>query len=150
MATGNFSTWFNLKASEIFCSTETVCNLRQIVITFKQEDDVPLVKAWERFRGIAFGMEHGLRDWMLMHIFYRGLSENSRIFLDNECEGSFMNTTAANTHILLDGLLLEVKIKESLDNLLQRGLHLATTALPRTRRRRMTAKSCCGPLRTHA
>ena len=26
-----------------------------------------------------------------------------------------MNTTAANTHILLDGLLLEVKIKESLE-----------------------------------
>ena len=56
-----------------------------------------------------------LRDWMLMHIFYRGLSETSRAFLDNECEGSFMNTTAANTHILLDGLLLEVKIKESLE-----------------------------------
>ena len=59
-------------------------------------------------------MEHGLRDCMLMHIFYRGLSENSRVFLDNECEGSSINTTAANTHILLDGLLLEVKIKESL------------------------------------
>ena len=28
---------------------------------------------------------------------------------------SFINTTAANTHILLDGLLLEVKIKESLE-----------------------------------
>ena len=89
--------------------------LRQIVITFKQEDDEPLVKAWERFRGIAFGMEHVLRDWMLMHLFYRGLFENSRVFLDNECEGSFMNTTSANTHILLDGLLLEVKIKESLE-----------------------------------
>ena len=100
---GNFSTWFNLKASfiERFCSTETVCNLRQIVITFKQEEDEPLVKTWERFRGIAFGMEHGLRDWMLMHVFYRGLSETSRVFLDNECGGSFMNTTAANTHIVI-------------------------------------------------
>ena len=28
---------------------------------------------------------------------------------------SFINTTAANNHILLDGLLLEVKIKESLE-----------------------------------
>ena len=74
-----------------------------------------MVKTWERFRGIAFGMEHGLRDWMLMHIFYRGLSETSRVFLDNECGGSFINTTAANAHNLLDGLLLEVKIKESLE-----------------------------------
>ena len=114
---GNFSTWFNLKAAfiERFCSTEKVCNLRQIIITFKQEEDEPLVKTWERFRGIAFGMEHGLRDWMLMHVFYRGLSETSRVFLDNECEGSFMNTAATDTHNLLDGLLLEVRIKESLE-----------------------------------
>ena len=49
------------------------------------------MKTWERFRGIAFGMEHGLRDWMLMHTFYMGLSETARVFLDKECEGSFMN-----------------------------------------------------------
>ena len=49
-------------------------------------------------------MAHGLRDWMLMHIFYRGLSETSKLFLDKECEGSFMNMSASNTYYLLDGL----------------------------------------------
>ena len=109
---GNFSTWFNLKAAffERFCSIEKICNLRQVLITFKQEEDEPLVKTWERFRGIAFGMEHGLRDWMLMHVFYRGLTEASRVFLDNQCEDSFMHTAANDTHYLLDGLLLEVRI----------------------------------------
>ena len=104
---GNFSIWFNLKAAfvERFCSTEMICNFKQIVITFKQEEDEPLVDAWERFRSIAFGLEHGLIDWMLMHIFYMGLSETSRVFLDKECDGSFMNTDASNTHYLLDGLL---------------------------------------------
>ena len=94
---GNFSTWFNLKAAfiERFCSIEKIYNLRQAVITFKHEEDEPLVKTWERFRGTAFGMEHGLRDWMLMHIFYRGLSETSKVFLDNECDDSFMNTAAS-------------------------------------------------------
>jgi hypothetical protein len=43
-----------------------------MVTAFKQEEDEPLVKAWERFRGIAFGMEHGLRDWMLVHVFIKG------------------------------------------------------------------------------
>ena len=90
--------------------SEKICNLRQVLITFKQEEDEPLVKTWERFRGIAFGMEHGLRDWMLMHVFYRGLSETSKVFLDNECEDSFMNAAASSAHYLLDGLLLEVKI----------------------------------------
>lgn len=43
---GNLNTWFNLKAAfvERFCSTEMICNFRQIVITFKQEEDEPLVK----------------------------------------------------------------------------------------------------------
>jgi hypothetical protein len=84
-----------------------------MVITLKQEEEEPLVKACERFRGIDFGIEHGLRDWMLMHAFCKGLSDTSRTFLDNECEGAFMNTIAANALILLDGLLLEVKIKRA-------------------------------------
>ena len=42
--------------------------LHKYFFAFKQEEEEPLVKTWERFRGIAFGMEHGLRDWMLMHI----------------------------------------------------------------------------------
>ena len=114
---GNFSIWFNLKAAfiERFCPIEMICNIKHMVIKFKQEEDEPLVKTWERFRSIGFGMAHGLRDWMLMHIFYRGLSETSRVFLDKECEGSFMNMSASNTYYLLDGLLLEAKIKESLD-----------------------------------
>jgi hypothetical protein len=35
-------------------------------------------------------MEHGLRDWMLVLAFYKGLSDTSRTFLDNECEGAFI------------------------------------------------------------
>ena len=37
-----------------------------MIIKFKQEEDEPLVKTWERFRSIGFGMAHGLRDWMLI------------------------------------------------------------------------------------
>jgi hypothetical protein len=96
-------------------SIETICNLRQMVIAFKQEEEEPLVKAWERFRGIAFGMEHGLRDWMLVHVFYKGLSDTSRTFLDDECESAFMNTNATNSLLLLDSLLVEVKIKKSFE-----------------------------------
>ena len=45
-------------------------------------------------------MAHGLRDWMLMHIFYIGLSETSRVFLDKECEGSFMNMFASIIYLM--------------------------------------------------
>jgi hypothetical protein len=47
-----------------------------MVIAFKQDDEEPLVKAWEGFRGIPFGMEHGLRDLMLVHVFYKRLSRH--------------------------------------------------------------------------
>ena len=36
-------------------------------------------------------------------------------YLDKESGGSFMNITANNAYILLDGILLEVKVKESLE-----------------------------------
>jgi hypothetical protein len=52
---------------------------------------------------------------MLAPAFYKGLSDTSRTFLDNECEGAFMNTITANALTLLDGLLVEVKIKKSLE-----------------------------------
>jgi hypothetical protein len=52
---------------------------------------------------------------MLVHAFYKGLSDTSRTFLDNECEGAFMNTNTTNALLLLDGLLVEVKIKKSLE-----------------------------------
>ena len=40
MAPGNFSIWFNLKAAfiEIFCPIEMICNIKQMVIKFKQEE----------------------------------------------------------------------------------------------------------------
>jgi hypothetical protein len=60
-------------------------------------------------------MEHGLRDWMIVNVFYKGLSDTSRTFLDDECKGAFMNTNTTNALFLLDGLLVEVKIKKSLE-----------------------------------
>jgi hypothetical protein len=50
-----------------------------------------------------------------MHIFYRGLAITYRTYLDNECGGAFMNITASNAYVLLDVLLLEIKITESLE-----------------------------------
>ena len=72
-----------------------------------------MIQAWENFRNIAYGIGHGLRCWMLMHMFYRGISENARTFLDNECGGYFSNMSDSDTHVLLESLLLVVKIKES-------------------------------------
>jgi hypothetical protein len=74
-----------------------------------------LVKAWERFRGPVYGTKHGLRDWMLMFIFYNGMNNTSKKYLDKECGGALMNLPAQHAYVLLDGLLLEVKIMKILE-----------------------------------
>jgi hypothetical protein len=105
--------WFNLKATfvERFGSSEIVSHLIKIIISFKQTKNELVVKVWERFRGLAYGTKHGSRDWMLMIIFYNGLSNTSKKYLDIECGGTLRNLPAQYAYILLDGLLSEVKIK---------------------------------------
>ena len=65
---GNFSSWFNVKAAfvERFGNSKVLTHLRETLIMFRQEKDEPLIRAWERYRGIAYATEHGLRDWMLI------------------------------------------------------------------------------------
>ena len=48
-----------------------------------------------------------------MFIFYNGLTNTSKDFLNKECGGAFMNVPACHAYVLLDGLLSEVKIMKS-------------------------------------
>ena len=107
----NFSCWFNLKAAFVarFGQPERLSKLKETIFSFKQTKGELLILAWERFRRIAYGTEHGLRDWMLMHTFYSGLTNSSKAYLDIELECTFMNLTARSSYILSDGLLLEAK-----------------------------------------
>jgi hypothetical protein len=47
---------------------------RELIFAFKQRSTEILIHAWERFRGLSYELEHSLRDWMLMHSFYFGLT----------------------------------------------------------------------------
>jgi hypothetical protein len=73
-----------------------------------------MVSAWERFRGLAYGIESGFKDWMLIHLFYSGLENTCKTYLDNQSGGSIMNLTSQNAFVMLDGFLIEVKIIEVL------------------------------------
>jgi hypothetical protein len=41
---------------------------RELIFEFKQRSNEILIHAWERFRGLGYELEHGLRDWMLKQI----------------------------------------------------------------------------------
>jgi hypothetical protein len=113
---GNFDSWFNIKASfiEKFGPPNAITCNRSLILAFKQLDDETLTEAWERFRELIYGTEHGLRDWMILHTFYSSLRMRSMALLDNECGKSFMNLKAYEAHIVLDGLLLDTKVGDSI------------------------------------
>ena len=68
---GTFNTWYNIKAAfiERFGPPAIMIYNRELIFSFKQSNNELLIHAWERFRGLAYELEHGLRDWMLMHSF---------------------------------------------------------------------------------
>jgi hypothetical protein len=50
-----------------------------------------------------------------MRTFYRGLSTKSKSYVDLKSRKTFLELTAAEAQNLLDGLLLERKVHDSLD-----------------------------------
>jgi hypothetical protein len=109
---GTFNSWYNIKAAfiERFGPPSIMSYNRDLIFSFKQRNNELLIHAWEVFRGLAYELEHGLRDWMLMHSFYCGLKMSSKCYVNSHSGKTFMELSAANAHVLLDGLLLEKNI----------------------------------------
>jgi hypothetical protein len=114
---GTFHSWYNIKAAIMvrFGLPSIMSYYRELIYSFKQRINELLIHVWERFRGLAYEQEHGLRDWMIMHTFYCGLSMNSKSYANYRSGKIFFELTIADAHILLDGLLLKEKIKISFD-----------------------------------
>jgi hypothetical protein len=71
MPSGNFNSWFNRKDDfiEKFVPPNLVQFNREIICTFKQEEDTILIDAWERYREIINARQHGLGDLMILYSF---------------------------------------------------------------------------------
>jgi hypothetical protein len=104
---GTFNSWYNFKAAfiERFGPPSIMSYNRELIFSLKKGKEL-LFHAWERPRGLAYELDHDLRDWMLMHSFYCGLTMSSKSYVNGQSGKTFMELTAANAHILLDGLLL--------------------------------------------
>jgi hypothetical protein len=110
---GTFNYWNNIKAAFIkrFGPPSIMSYNRELIFSFKQRSNELLIHVWEMFRGLAYVLDHGLGDWMLMHSFYCGLTMSSKSYVNGQSEKTFMELTVSSTYILLDGLLLENKLK---------------------------------------
>jgi hypothetical protein len=114
---GTSHPWINLKSAfmEIFGLRSVMSYNKEVLFLFKQQSDEWLVHTWERFRGIAYGQEHGLRDWMIIRAFYLGLSTKSKSYVDLKSGKTILEHTTTEAQNLLDGILLERKIYDELN-----------------------------------
>jgi hypothetical protein len=61
---GTFNSGYNIQASfiERVGPPSIISYNRELIFSFKQRNNELLILAWERFKGLAYELEHGLRD----------------------------------------------------------------------------------------
>jgi hypothetical protein len=97
-----------------FFSVSKVVNLRNEILTFKQEDSESLATLWERFHLLTnSGPNLALPDHVLLQHFFIGLTQKSKDFLTVASGGSFLRISSKEARKILDKILAD-KTKEPL------------------------------------
>ncbi|XP_050378389.1 uncharacterized protein LOC126795629 [Argentina anserina] len=78
---------------------------RTELMTFKEEQDELFHETWERFKDLELGCpNHGQSQYMLMSLFYQGLTSETRRKVDNASNGDFIDLVADEAHRVLEKL----------------------------------------------
>ncbi|QHN86254.1 Retrotransposon gag protein [Arachis hypogaea] len=88
---GSLTTWDEVEGKFLarFYPPQKVNRLRSEVQTFRQQDGETLYEAWERFKDLTRKCPPNMfHDWVQLHIFYDGLSYESRKAVDHSSGGS--------------------------------------------------------------
>ena len=65
--------------------------LRSQITGFKQEEREPLALAWDRMKeAIRNCPNHGMEEWLILHMFYNGLNHMLKTMLDTTTGGTNM------------------------------------------------------------
>jgi hypothetical protein len=84
--------WSNIRADfiEKFGDPKILAGWKGFILGFKQRENETLTDFWEKNR-VLIKSTHGLSDWIVLHYFYYGLHEKTRILLDGEGDKLFMD-----------------------------------------------------------
>ncbi|KAJ9548573.1 hypothetical protein OSB04_021116, partial [Centaurea solstitialis] len=103
---GSIKTWEDLKSAFLsrYFSISKVNKIKAEIRQFKQGKE-HLAKAWERYKDLLLKLpNHGIDDKEVMDIFYAGLTNDSRFWLDSSSGGIFYYKTVTEARKLLDDL----------------------------------------------
>jgi hypothetical protein len=79
--------------------------LRSNITGFRQEDHEPLALARERMnKSVRNCLNHGMDQWLILHLFYNALNPVSKSVLDTAAGGTFMGKGVEEGTKLLDDM----------------------------------------------
>ena len=99
------TTWPQLKSAFLkkFFPIGRTNALRRSITTFQQKIGEPLHEAWERFQELLRSCpHHEIPQWQLLQIFYHGLEDQLKRFVDASCGGNFLNKDAESAYLLFE------------------------------------------------
>ncbi|KAM3333353.1 hypothetical protein ACQJBY_028437 [Aegilops geniculata] len=88
---GNITSWIECCSNCLskFCPSVNIMQLRSQITSFKQEEREPLVLVWDCMKeAIRNCPNHGMKEWLILHIFYNSLTPMSKIMLDTTAGGT--------------------------------------------------------------
>ncbi|MCI06860.1 hypothetical protein A2U01_0027921 [Trifolium medium] len=96
------TTWDQLKQAFLakFYPPSKTAQMRNQITSFGQKEGESLWEAWERFKEMLRPCpHHGLEPWLIVHIFYNGLSYNTRMTVDAAAGGALMNKSVDEAQV---------------------------------------------------
>ena len=102
---GNITSWADCcsKFLSKFCPPAKIMQLHSQITSFKQEDREPLALAWDRMKeAIRNCPNHGMEEWLILHMFYNALNPMSKTMLDTAAGGTIMGKPIDDVKKLLD------------------------------------------------
>nr|XP_027071867.1 uncharacterized protein LOC113696688 [Coffea arabica] len=100
-----FTTWAELAKTFLnkFFPPEKTAKLRMDITSFSQQEGETLYDAWERYRELQRRCPyHGLPDWLVVQIFYNGLTYPTKMHVDAAAGGALMGKTAEEAQQLIE------------------------------------------------
>jgi len=89
-----------------FYPISQIIDLRVKVLTIKQESKESLALAWNRFTTLLTSSpDLNLPDPIVLQYFYKGLSRESRKFLDTTSGGPFLHVSCEKARLILDQIV---------------------------------------------
>ena len=82
---------------------------RDKITRFVQYEGESLYDAWQRYQGlIRMCPNHGQEQWLILQTFYKGLTEQTRSFVDSATGGGIMNKTLDEATTLIESMDLTI------------------------------------------